>query len=288
METGLAPASPLSVQATRRIRRRACNFPHREGWRNQARETGSTTSSSAHPSTSATFTPRSASLRGSRRASSDAQRILHKLRALTTDNRAIPAAARNLLFFFLRPFVLLSHLPPLPLSRPLPPSLPPASFYPDFPFFAFRLVRQGARSGTRGRHVSARVGVACTRRYASSSTFVTSPASRPPSSLWPRSPPPRALRGPLPFSATVVVRHHLSFASLLISERSCRWWSRNFRESFLEISSPPLSPPSLLSPSTHLLLLLSRSYLTVILHSEEDLKKGRPTMEVRQRVEAGG
>lgn len=187
VEKRLAPASPLSVrEATRRIRRRACNFPYREGWRNQARETGSTTSSSAHPSASATFTPRSASPRGSRRASSDAQRILHKLRALTTDNRAIPAAARNLLFFFLRPSVLLSHLPPfstLSLRRRRRHRPPPALFHLDFPFFAFRLVRQGASSGTRGRHVSARVGVACTRRYASSSTFVTSPASRPPSSL---------------------------------------------------------------------------------------------------------
>lgn len=189
VEKRLAPASPLSVrEATRRIRRRACNFPYREGWRNQARETGSTTSSSAHPSASATFTPRSASPRGSRRASSDAQRILHKLRALTTDNRAIPAAARNLLFFFLRPSVLLSHLPPfstlsLRRRRRRRHRPPPALFHLDFPFFAFRLVRQGASSGTRGRHVSARVGVACTRRYASSSTFVTSPASRPPSSL---------------------------------------------------------------------------------------------------------
>jgi len=74
---------------------------------------------------------------GSRRASSDAQRILHKLRALTTDNQAIPAAARNLLFFFLRLSVLLSHLPPFspspsvavtvshqPSSIPTSPSLP--------------------------------------------------------------------------------------------------------------------------------------------------------------------
>lgn len=149
-----------------------------------SRETGSTTSSSAHPSTSATFTPRSASLRGSRRVSSDAQRILHKLRALTTDNRADPGRRPKPSFLLLT--TIRPPFPPAPFStislrRPHHP--PPVSFHPDFPFFlAFRLVRQGASSGTRGKHVSARVGVACTRRYASSSTFVTSPASRPPSS----------------------------------------------------------------------------------------------------------
>lgn len=130
-----------------------------------------------HPSTSPALTPRSASASRSRRTASDAQRILHKLRALTTDNRAIPAAARNLLFFFLRPSVhlslpplchpLLPATPPLP-SRPHQPSSLPLLFLrvllvlhvgvllrvlllPDFPFFGFRLVRQGASSGTRGR-----------------------------------------------------------------------------------------------------------------------------------------
>jgi len=254
---------PVSVQARRRIRRRACNFPYKgRVAKSGSRETSSTTSSSsssAHPSTSATFTPRSASLRGSRRVSSDAQRILHKLRALTTDNRADPGRRPKpsfLLLTTIRPPFPPAPFPTISLRRPH--HLPPAFFHPDFPFFAFRLVRQGASSGTRGKHVSARVGVACTRRYASSSTFVTSPASRSPSSLWPRSPlrPLRALRSCLPSSTTVVVRYHLSFASLLISERSCRWWSRNFRDSFLETSPPPLSPSSFpLQPSTSFFFL---------------------------------
>lgn len=125
--------------------------------------------------------------RRSRRAASDAQRILHKLRALTTDNQAIPAAARNLLFFFLRPSVylslslLLSPSPfclfatlffPPPLRCRRDPTNPPCFLrsllvlhvgvllrvlllllllLSDFPFFGFRLVRQGASSGTRGR-----------------------------------------------------------------------------------------------------------------------------------------
>lgn len=116
---------------------------------------------------------------------------------------------------------------------------------------------------------------------------MTSPASRPPSSLYPRSPlsPLRALRASLPSSATVVVRHHLSFASLLISERSCRRWSRNFRESFLETPSLPLSPSSSpLQPTFHF-FLLSLSYLIFIPHSGRGSKKGRPTVEVRRRVE---
>lgn len=112
----------------------------------------------AHPSTSAALTPRSVPPRGGGRTSSDAQRILHKLRALTTDNRAIPAAARNLLFFFLRLSVLFPGFVS-PTVAPSPSPSPLLLLFPDFPFFAFRLVRQGASSGTHGRHVSARVGV---------------------------------------------------------------------------------------------------------------------------------
>ena len=122
----------------------------------------------------------------------DAQRILHKLRALTTDNRAIPAAARNLLFFFLLP----PFLPPspfFPLADPHPSiahsSLTPpplCSYYSPSPLppllslrpsSAFRVSpsREEFSATPRRSRVSTRAAVACTRRYASSSTFVTSP-----------------------------------------------------------------------------------------------------------------
>lgn len=52
-----------------------------------------------------------------------------------------------------------------------------------------------------------------------------------------------AHRGSLPSSTTVVVA--TTSRSLFISERSCRWWSRNFRESFLGAPFPcrPHRPP---------------------------------------------
>lgn len=218
-------------------------------------------------------------------ASSDARRILHKLRALTTDNRAIPAAARNLLFFFLRPFTPLTLRPVFPPSLCTPPCHPPPTLLlllHDFPFFAFRLVRQGASSGTRGRHVSARVGVACTRRHASSSTFVASPALHRPIS---RSSPFLSRGPPLVFRHRCRRRRHLSFASLLISKRSCRWWSRNFRESFLQapfLSSVP--PPSFIPRASHRPFLLSHLRSS---HPSAPKKRGRRCQldEERRRVD---
>lgn len=167
--------------------------------------------------------------RRSRRAASDAQRILHKLRALTTDNQAIPAAARNLLFFFLRPSVylslslLLSPSPFCPLCHPLLPATPPLPSRPHQPSLLPPLAPRPSRrrtpprppppppplrlpllrlsvSSSRGElrysrkaHVSARIAVACTRRYASSSTFVT---SQPPRTL-------RLLLAAVPFSLSL-------------------------------------------------------------------------------------
>lgn len=128
------------------------------------------------------------------------QRILHELRALTTDNRAIPAAARNLLFFFLLP-PFFRHLPPSPFSHPSSRSAslycPLVVYAPTIvlllpllsPSFSFGLVRQEKSSVTRRRRVSTRAAAACTRRYASSSTFVTSP-------FVPLLPPPRHPRAP--------------------------------------------------------------------------------------------
>lgn len=85
--------------------------------------------------------------------------------------------------------------------------------------------------------------------------------------------PLSALRSSLPSSAIVIVRRHLSFASLLISERSCRWWSRNFRESFLETPSLPFSPSSSPLRPTFYPFRFSFSYLIFILRSEEVLKR---------------
>lgn len=185
-------------------------------------------SASPHPSTSTALTPRPASPSPrSRRAASDAQRILHKLRALTTDNQAIPAAARNLLFFFLRPSVYLSlslllspspfclfatlffpPTPPLPSLPHQPSLLPPLAPRPSRrrtpprpppPPLRLPLLRLSVSSSrgelrySRKAHVSARIAVACTRRYASSSTFVT---SQPPRTL-------RLLLAAVPFSLSL-------------------------------------------------------------------------------------
>lgn len=177
----------LAKGATGRIRRRACNF----SCRGRVAKSGSRDRLCARPlrisspfHVDGAYPSAGVAVARSRRAASDAQRILHKLRALTTDNQAIPAAARNLLFFFLRPSVylslslLLSPSPfclfatlffPPPLRCRRDPTNPPCFLrsllvlhvgvllrvllllLTDFPFFGFRLVRQGASSGTRGR-----------------------------------------------------------------------------------------------------------------------------------------
>lgn len=95
------------------------------------------------------------------------------------------------------------RIPLLPARRlrphhysPTPPSLPPSS--------AFGLVRQEKSSATRRRRVSTRATVACTRRYASSSTFVTSPYVP----LFPSPPPPC---GPLATPPLPLFPHQTSF-----------------------------------------------------------------------------
>lgn len=199
---------------------------------------------------------------------------------------------------------MLPPLAPRPSRRRTPPRPPP----PPLRLPLLRLSVSSSRGElrySRKAHVSARIAVACTRRYASSSTFVTSQpprtlrlllAAAPPSrclSLPPISPPPPP---PLFLPRRGYRRRHLSFASLLISERSCRWWSRHFRESFLEASTLPFlallavlcsscsSCSSSSTAATHHPFFSLYPYLIFVLRREKVLKR-EPTVEVRRRVE---
>lgn len=134
------------------------------------------------------------------------------------------------------PSITRSSLTPPPLSSYSPSSLP--SFPPSFPPFGFGLVRQEKSCVTRRRRVSTRAAVACTRRYAFSSTFVTSPFDPPPPFFYPS-----------PF-VSLHPRRVLSLPLRLprFERQLPLWWSRNFRESF---------PPS---PTYRCRHLLPRGY----------------------------
>lgn len=253
----------LAKGATGRIRRRACNFSCRVGWRNQARETGCARPlrisspfhvDGAYPSAGVAVAVAVAGGQRQTRTENTAQAACLDHRQPSDPGRR-PKPSFLLLTAFRLPlsFSPSLSLTLLPLCHPLLPATPPLPSRPHQPSLLPPLAPRPSRrrtpprppppppplrlpllrlsvSSSRGElrysrkaHVSARIAVACTRRYASSSTFVT---SQPPRTL-------RLLLAAVPFSLSLQsLLLHLLPSSSRATEATVAATSRSRRSSF--------------------------------------------------------